>query len=61
MFMFLGIAVGMYTAYASWTGTVYARSRFSGSRAIVRDESPVYFWTVIACYALLSVALMTVF
>jgi hypothetical protein len=60
MFIFLGIAVGIYTAYAASTGSVYARSRWSG-RVIVREESPWLFWTAIASYAALAVALVTIF
>jgi hypothetical protein len=60
MFIILGIAVGIYTSYATCTGSVWARSRMGG-RLIVRDESPWYFWSVIACYALLAIALVTVF
>ena len=60
MFVFLGILVGLYTAYAACTGTVYAR-RGAGGGVIERAESPVYFWTVIACYAALAIAMITVF
>jgi hypothetical protein len=60
MFVFLGIAIGIYTIISAYTGNVWARSRFSG-RMIVREDTPIYFWSVIACYALLAIALMTVF
>jgi hypothetical protein len=61
MFAFLGVIVGLYTTFAAFAGKVYARSRFVGGGMIERDESPVYFWTVIACYAALAIALVTVF
>jgi hypothetical protein len=52
--------VGIYTAYAALTGSVYAKSG-PGGRLVSREESPEYFWTVIAIYSGLSVALLTVF
>ena len=60
MFIFLGIAIGMYTAFAACTGSVYARSGV-GARVIVREETPWHFWSVIVCYVLLAIALVTVF
>jgi hypothetical protein len=56
----LGLLVGIYTAYAALTGSVYAKSG-PGGRLVSREESPEYFWLVIAIYAGLSVALLTVF
>ena len=60
MFIFLGITVGAYTAFAAYTGSVYARSRWSG-RVIERREEPWRFWTTIGCYAALALALVTIF
>jgi len=59
-FKLLGIVVGLYTLYGAWAGEVYARSGVWGRR-VRKDESPRYFWTVIAIYGALSVALLTVF
>jgi cytochrome c biogenesis factor len=60
MFKLLGVVVGVYTFAAALKGTVYARSGVWG-RAISKHESPDRFWMVIAIYAALSVALLTVF
>ncbi|MGH6893159.1 MAG: hypothetical protein ACREEP_12950 [Dongiaceae bacterium] len=60
MFKAIGILVALYTAYAAVSGKVYARSG-PGGRMISRRESPRYFRVVIAIYAGLSVALLTVF
>ena len=60
MFKALGALVGLYTLYAAVRGEVYAKSGAWG-RTISRAESPAYFWVVIAIYAGLAVALVTVF
>ncbi len=60
MFKMLGILVALYTAYAVSKGEVYAKSGPWG-RTVSRADSPEYFWVVIAIYAGLSVALITVF
>lgn len=60
MFKILGLLVGLYTLYATLKGEVYAKDGASG-RVVSRAESPEYFWVVIAIYAGLSVALLTVF
>jgi len=60
MFKALGIVVAAYTLWAAVGGKVYAKDGWSG-RYIVKAEEPRYFWTVIAIYAGLSVALLTVF
>jgi hypothetical protein len=60
MFAMLGFGVAVYTLYAAVTGAVYAKSG-PGGEEIRRDESPGKFWTVIAIYGLLSLALVTVF
>jgi hypothetical protein len=59
-FGIMGTLLMLYTLYAAVTGKVYAKRRVWG-RLIWRNESPGYFWVVIAIYAGLSVALMTVF
>ncbi|MGB7930687.1 MAG: hypothetical protein WCH04_00425 [Gammaproteobacteria bacterium] len=60
MFKLLGILVGLYTLYAAINGEVYAKSGAWG-RTVLRVKSPEYFWVVIAIYAGLSIALITVF
>ena len=60
MFKMLGVLVGLYTLYAAINGEVYAKSD-AGGRIVSRVASPEYFWVVIAIYAGLSVALITVF
>lgn len=60
MFKMLGLLVGLYTLHAALKGEVYAKNGASG-RVVSRAESPEYFWVVIAIYAGLSVALVTIF
>lgn len=60
MFILLGVFVGAYTTYAAYTGSVYAR-RGAGGAMVLRDESPLNFWAIITCYALLSIALIAIF
>lgn len=59
MFKILGTLVALYTAYAAVTGQVYAKSGPWG-RTVSRMDTPAYFWVVIAIYAGLSVALITI-
>lgn len=60
MFKMLGAAVLCYAGYAAVRGEVYAKSGPWG-RVVSRAESPDYFWVVVAIYAALGVALLTVF
>jgi hypothetical protein len=60
MFKAIGIAVLAYAAYAAMRGEVYAKSGPAG-RVVSRAESPDYFWIVVAIYAALGIALLTVF
>jgi len=60
MFKMLGILLALYTFYAAFKGEVSAKSGAWG-RTLSRDGSPEYFWLVIAIYAGLSVALLTLF
>ena len=60
LFKLLGIGVAAYTCYAAATGSVWAKSGI-GSKLIRRDESPVAFWSTIACYGALSLALLLYF
>ncbi len=52
--------MGLYAAYAALSGEVFAKSGVWG-RTVTKAESPGYFWGVIAIYAALSVALLTLF
>jgi hypothetical protein len=60
MFTVIGALLALYTLYATISGAVYAKSGLSG-RTVTKAQSPRYFWTVIAIYAGLSIALVTVF
>jgi len=60
MFKALGLIVGLYALYAAVAGEVYAKNGAWG-RTVSRSESPEYFWIVIAIYAGLALALVTVF
>jgi hypothetical protein len=60
MFDLLGLLLGAYTAYAAVTGRVFAKAG-AGGVTVDRAERPAYFWAVVAIYAALSVALLTVF
>lgn len=60
MFRLLGALLGIYVIFAVVQGSVYAKRRAWGER-IERASEPHRFWTVIAIYAALSVALATVF
>ena len=57
---FLGALVGLYALYAAFRGEVYAKSGVWG-KVVSREETPGYFWTVVAIYAGLAIALATVF
>jgi hypothetical protein len=60
MFKVIGAVLAVYVCYAIANGSVYAKSGISG-RNILREDSPRYFWSVIAIYAALSLALVTLF
>ncbi|MGQ0544518.1 MAG: hypothetical protein ACT4P3_04190 [Betaproteobacteria bacterium] len=60
IFKALGALVGLYALYAAASGSVYAKSG-PGGRTVSRRDEPRYFWAVVAVYAGLSVALLTVF
>ena len=60
MFKALGVLVAAYALVAAVRGEVYAKSG-PGGRTVSREESPAYFWTVVAIYGALAVALITVF
>lgn len=60
MFTLLGALLAIYVLVAVMRGEVVAKRRHWGER-IARDAEPHRFWTVIALYAALAVALATVF
>lgn len=60
MFKLLGVVVLVYAAYGAWHGEIFAKSGPWG-RTILREDSPGYFWVVIAVYCLLGLALLLVF
>jgi hypothetical protein len=60
VFKVLGVFVGLYVVYAALKGQVYVRSGAWG-RTIFKRDSPGRFWTAIGVYAILSIALLTVF
>lgn len=59
-FQTLGALLGLYTLYAAICGKVYAKSGPWG-RVVAREESPTYFWVVIAIYAGLALVLAVLF
>jgi hypothetical protein len=56
-FWTLGLLLAGYIVLALLSGAVYARSAAWG-RTFRRAEEPLRYWSAIAAYALLSVALM---
>ena len=60
MFKLLGVLVGLYTLYAALACNVIVKCG-SWCWTIARVDSPRYFWTVVAIYALLALALVTIF
>ena len=60
MFKVIGAVLAVYICYAIVNGSVYAKSGPS-ARNVLREESPGYFWVVIAIYAALSLALVLLF
>ena len=60
LFKGLGVLLAIYTIYATSQGEVFVKSGPWG-KTLSRTDSPRYFWVVIAIYALLIVALLTIF
>lgn len=60
LFKALGTLLALYVVYALATGRVYAKHRWWG-RSWERDTDPLPYWTGIAVYGGLSVALWFVF
>lgn len=62
MFKGLGYLLAIYVAWAAYDGRVHAKqSGLRPMRCVVRDEEPAMFWTIVAIYGLLSLALVFVF
>lgn len=59
-FDLLGVLVAIYVVYSVYSGSVMARSGISWRRH-ERDGQPRSFWSVIAVYSLLAIALITIF
>ncbi len=55
-----GVLLAVYTVYAGFVGSIYAKSGAWG-RTVSRRDSPSYFWVIVVIYAALSVALVTIF
>jgi hypothetical protein len=60
LFKLLGAGVAIYALYAASTGEVFAKAG-AGGRFVSRQESPTYFWVVIAIYLGLAAALVFAF
>ena len=62
MFDALGIALAAYVAYALFRGEVWAKrgARLAGI-VYARADEPARYWTTVAVYGALAVALVTVF
>lgn len=60
VFELLGILLACYTAYAVWTGSVFAKQGPWG-RSFLRDDEPFRYWSVIVVYIGLSLALVFYF
>lgn len=59
-FRLLGVLLGLYVAYGVANGEVYARSGAWG-RTFRRDEEAWRYWSTIAVYGGLTVALLFYF
>jgi succinate dehydrogenase/fumarate reductase cytochrome b subunit len=57
LFRVLGLLLAGYIVVAVLSGAVYAKSAVWG-RTFRRAEEPLRYWSAIAAYALLSLALM---
>lgn len=60
VFKVLGVALACCVVVAVWQGRVYVKSGPAG-HWVERDRTPAYFWTCVAIYAALAIALATVF
>lgn len=57
LFRALGLLLAGYIVVAVLNGAVYAKSGVWG-RTFRRDEKPLHYWSAIAVYGLLSLALV---
>ena len=57
LFRALGLLLAGYIVVAVLSGALYAKSGVWG-RSFKRSEMPLQYWSAIAAYALLSLALM---
>jgi hypothetical protein len=60
MFQILGILLLCYVAYCFTTGEIYGRYRAWG-RTFQRDAEPWLYWSTIASYCALALALIFLF
>jgi hypothetical protein len=60
MFKVLGGLLAGYVLYCLYTGRTFAKSGAWG-REFAREDAPFNYWSTIVVYALLAVALVTVF
>jgi hypothetical protein len=60
MFRLLGLLLALYVGWAVLRGTVHAKRAHWGE-TIERDADPHRFWTVVAVYAGLAIALVFIF
>ena len=60
MFRILAALLACYVIYALTTGRVFAKAGVWG-RTYARDKAPHRYWSTIAVYCLLSVALAWIF
>jgi len=56
MFVLLALALAFYVFHAAAIGEVWVRQGMR-ARLVTREESPVHFWTCIAIYAALALAM----
>jgi len=60
MFALLAVPLAAYTLYAAATGEIWV-AQGARARRVSRHESPLYFWACVAVYAVLAVAMATIF
>ena len=60
MFRVLGVLLALYVIWAVLRGSIHAK-RAAWGETIERDAEPLRFWTVVAVYVGLVLALMFVF
>ena len=60
IFKALSVIVALYVAYALSVGKVYAKRGLRGVTC-ARSENPLWYWSTVVIYAILSAALAFVF